>query len=211
MVVPSINTNTFTNKPSSSSTIKFLCSYGGKILPRYQDGKLRYHGGATRVFSVERSISFHELLMKLGEICGESVSLLRCQLPTEDLDALISITSDEDLANIIEEYDRVAPSSSIKIRAFISVPKRLSPTSSFSTTTIPASSSSSSTSNISTSPPTSMHPSSSTNNLMSSKSVSLRNQRLSFCHMSPSRPGMLPLYYGRAPGYYIQRKICSRN
>ncbi|KAL2471560.1 PB1 domain-containing protein [Abeliophyllum distichum] len=37
-----------------------------RILPRYPDGKLRYHGGETRVLSVERSISFAELFMKLG-------------------------------------------------------------------------------------------------------------------------------------------------
>ncbi|KAH6809609.1 Octicosapeptide/Phox/Bem1p family protein [Perilla frutescens var. frutescens] len=104
--------------------IKFLCSYGGRILPRNTDGKLRYHGGDTRVLSVESSISFSELLVKMGEMCGSPVSL-RCQLPTEDLDALVSITSDEDLANLIEEYDRVAeaPSSSFKIRAFLSAPK----------------------------------------------------------------------------------------
>ncbi|KAL2513240.1 putative Octicosapeptide/Phox/Bem1p family protein [Abeliophyllum distichum] len=68
-----------------------------------------------------------ELLMKLGEMCGTSLVLnLRCQLPTEDLDALVSITSDEDLANLIEEYDRVAPPPappSLKIRAFLSTPK----------------------------------------------------------------------------------------
>ncbi|XP_043703634.1 uncharacterized protein LOC122653761 [Telopea speciosissima] len=107
---------------------KFLCSYGGKILPRYPDGKLRYVGGEIRVLAVDRSISFAELLVKLGELCGYSVSL-RCQLPTEDLDALVSITSDEDLANIIEEYDRasmcrdkaalVAASFPLKIRAFL--------------------------------------------------------------------------------------------
>ncbi|PIN05341.1 hypothetical protein CDL12_22118 [Handroanthus impetiginosus] len=105
--------------------IKFMCSYGGRILPRYPDGKLRYHGGETRVLSVDRSISFAELLVKLGEMCGTSVSL-RCQLPTEDLDALVSIKSDEDLANLIEEYDRAAeasPPSSLKIRAFLSAPK----------------------------------------------------------------------------------------
>ncbi|XP_022892003.1 uncharacterized protein LOC111406871 [Olea europaea var. sylvestris] len=84
------------------TTIKFLCSYGGRILPRYPDGKLRYHGGETRVLSVQRSISFAELLMKLGEMSGTSVVNLRCQLPKEDLDALVSITSDEDLANLIE-------------------------------------------------------------------------------------------------------------
>ncbi|XVE74958.1 hypothetical protein DITRI_Ditri12bG0060200 [Diplodiscus trichospermus] len=104
-------------------TIKFLCSYGGKILPRYPDGKLRYHGGETRVLAVDRSISFSELSLKMVEMCGTAVSL-RCQLPTEDLDALVSITSDEDLANLIEEYDRVAsPPSSLKIRAFLSLPK----------------------------------------------------------------------------------------
>ncbi|MBA0682543.1 hypothetical protein Goari_024253, partial [Gossypium aridum] len=96
-------------------TIKFLCSYGGKIVPRYPDGKLRYYGGETRVLAVDRSIPFSELLVKMGEMYGSAVSL-RCQLPTEDLDALVSITSDEDLANLIEEYDRVAsPPSSIKI------------------------------------------------------------------------------------------------
>ncbi|BAT99483.1 hypothetical protein VIGAN_10092900 [Vigna angularis var. angularis] len=45
------------SKPSKS-TIKFLCSYGGRILPRYPDGKLRYLGGHTRVLAVDRSITF---------------------------------------------------------------------------------------------------------------------------------------------------------
>lgn len=43
---------------TTAGTIKFLCSYGGKILPRYPDGKLRYLGGETRVIAVHRSISF---------------------------------------------------------------------------------------------------------------------------------------------------------
>ncbi|KAG8366039.1 hypothetical protein BUALT_Bualt17G0034600 [Buddleja alternifolia] len=109
-------------------SIKFLCSYGGRILPRYPDGKLRYHGGDTRVLSVDSSISFSELLQKMGEMCGSSVTL-RCQFPTEDLDALVSITSDEDLAYLIEEYYRAAAAlpSSIKIRAFLSVAKQVSP------------------------------------------------------------------------------------
>ena len=69
------------------------------------------------------SIYGTELLLKLGELCGTSVSL-RCQLPSEDLDALVSITSDEDLANLIEEYDKAAsPPSSLKVRAFLSPPK----------------------------------------------------------------------------------------
>ncbi|KVH88953.1 uncharacterized protein LOC112501476 [Cynara cardunculus var. scolymus] len=125
MVGPSLNAP----KPPATATIKLLCSYGGRILPRYPDGKLRYHGGQTRVLAVVRSISFSELMVKLGELCGKPVSL-RCQLPTEDLDALVSITSDEDLVNLVEEYDRAASlqSSSLKIRAFLSVPKKCSQT-----------------------------------------------------------------------------------
>ncbi|XP_038704380.1 uncharacterized protein LOC120000382 [Tripterygium wilfordii] len=128
-------------KSMKPTTMKFLCSYGGKILPRYPDGKLRYLGGETRVLAVDRLISFSELLLKLGVLCGTSVSL-RCQLPTEDLDALVSITSDEDLANLIEEYDLASPPpSSLKIKAFLSLPKKTSPP--------PSSASSSSSSNSS--------------------------------------------------------------
>lgn len=77
-------------------------------------------------------ILFPELLVKMGEMTGSSVNL-RCQLPTEDLDALVSITSDEDLANLIEEYDHAAAAapSSIKIRAFLSAPKTVKKVSTF--------------------------------------------------------------------------------
>ncbi|GAB4829245.1 hypothetical protein Ancab_018911 [Ancistrocladus abbreviatus] len=120
-----VPTATTALKPAAlAPTIKFLCSYGGKIVPRHPDGKLRYLGGHTRVLAVHRSISFPELMSKLGELCGMLVSL-RCQLPAEDIDALVSIKSDEDLANLIEEYDRVGPfSPSLKIRAFLSPPPR---------------------------------------------------------------------------------------
>ncbi|XP_010519536.1 PREDICTED: uncharacterized protein LOC104798966 [Tarenaya hassleriana] len=106
------------NATNSGATIKFLCSYGGKILPRSIDGRLRYVGGLTRVISVDRSISFPELMVKLGEFCGYSVDL-KCQLPNGDLETLISIKSDDDLANIIEEYNRVFGG---KIRAILSHP-----------------------------------------------------------------------------------------
>ncbi|XP_027334606.1 uncharacterized protein LOC113849135 [Abrus precatorius] len=107
-------------------TIKLLCSYGGKILPRATDGELRYVGGHTRVLTVDRSISFSELMVKLGELCGSSVTL-RCQLPKGDLETLISVTNDEDLANIIEEYDRASLKLAhpLKIRAVLSPPKSL--------------------------------------------------------------------------------------
>ncbi|KAG1331417.1 hypothetical protein COCNU_02G013850 [Cocos nucifera] len=116
-------------KPAAGGTIKFLCSYGGKILPRYPDGKLRYVGGHTRVLAVDRLLPFSELRGKMGEMCGWGAVNLRCQLPTEDLDALVSVTSDEDLANLIEEYDlasrdRLLP---LKIRAFLLPPPTKTP------------------------------------------------------------------------------------
>ncbi|CAN1136573.1 hypothetical protein LINPERPRIM_LOCUS21175 [Linum perenne] len=107
---------------ASTTIIKFLCSYNGKIAPRSSDRKLRYIGGLTRVFAVHRSISFAELMVKLGEFCGQSVEL-KCQLPNGDLETLISIKSDEELANLFEEYDRCCPGS--KIRAVLFSPKQL--------------------------------------------------------------------------------------
>lgn len=70
-------------------------------------------------------------MVKLGEFCGYSVTL-RCQLPNGDFETLISIKSDGDLANLIEEYDRSAASAS-KIRSILSPPaslKKVSPPSS---------------------------------------------------------------------------------
>ena len=46
------------NNNKNTETIKFLCSYGGKILPRYTDGTLRYAGGLTHVLAIDRFISF---------------------------------------------------------------------------------------------------------------------------------------------------------
>ncbi|KAK4370809.1 hypothetical protein RND71_010284 [Anisodus tanguticus] len=56
---------------------------------------------------------------------------LRCKLPTEDLDVLVSINCDENLANVIEEYDRVSAltNKEMKIRALLSpinLPKKIS-------------------------------------------------------------------------------------
>lgn len=43
---------------SPRSRVKFLCSYGGKILPRAVDGHLKYVGGETRVIAIPRDIKF---------------------------------------------------------------------------------------------------------------------------------------------------------
>ncbi|KAL9243115.1 hypothetical protein vseg_017043 [Gypsophila vaccaria] len=131
---------------TTSSSFKILFSYGGKILPRPSDGLLRYVGGLTRLLSVPRSVSFSELCEKLQELCGYAVQL-RCQLPTEDLDILVTVKCDEDLSNVIEEYEKasIIAGKSIKIRAILSPSKpNSSAATSSSSPASPVSSSSSS-------------------------------------------------------------------
>lgn len=106
---------------AAEGSVKFLCSYGGMILPRHPDGALRYVGGNNRFLSVDRSLQFYELQRKLTDMCGWEAMSLRCQLPTEDLDALVSVTTNDDLGHLLEEYDaasrdRLQP---LKIRAFL--------------------------------------------------------------------------------------------
>ncbi|KAJ8749486.1 hypothetical protein K2173_025681 [Erythroxylum novogranatense] len=83
--------------------MKFICSSGGKILPRPSDGKLRYVGGETRIISICKNFTWEELLKRTSSLCSQPHSI-KYQLPGEDLDALISVASDEDLQNMIEEY-----------------------------------------------------------------------------------------------------------
>ncbi|XP_059431970.1 uncharacterized protein LOC132165430 [Corylus avellana] len=88
---------------SQSGKMKFLCSFGGKILPRPSDGKLRYVGGETHIISIRKNTTREELVNKTLGICNQPHTI-KYQLPGEDLDALISVSSDEDLQNMIEEY-----------------------------------------------------------------------------------------------------------
>ncbi|XP_028773074.1 uncharacterized protein LOC114730206 isoform X3 [Neltuma alba] len=88
---------------SQSGKIKLLCSFGGKVLPRPSDGKLRYVGGETRIISIRRDISWQGLVKKTLGICNHPHTI-KYQLPGEDLDSLISVSSDEDLQNMIDEY-----------------------------------------------------------------------------------------------------------
>ncbi|KAG9440062.1 hypothetical protein H6P81_020227 [Aristolochia fimbriata] len=86
--------------------VKFMCSYGGKIQPRPHDNQLAYIGGDTKILAVDRSIKFSGIMAKLSAICDVDVCF-KYQLPGEDLDALISVTNDEDLDHMMMEYDRL--------------------------------------------------------------------------------------------------------
>jgi PB1 domain len=113
---------------SGSKRVKFLCSYGGKVLPRPSDGKLRYVGGETHIVRINCNISFQELKRKTTAIYNLPHAI-KYQLPGEDLDALISVSNNEDLRNMMEECgvlldgssDRGRGSQKLRIFLFSSI------------------------------------------------------------------------------------------
>ncbi|KAM5570508.1 hypothetical protein ABKV19_011252 [Rosa sericea] len=111
--------------------LRLMCSYGGHILPRPHDKSLCYVGGETRIVVADRHSSLSDLCSRLSRtlLNGRPFSL-KYQLPTEDLDSLISVTTDEDLDNMVEEYDRTSsaasplkPSSRLRLFLFFGKPE----------------------------------------------------------------------------------------
>ncbi|KAH7517670.1 hypothetical protein FEM48_Zijuj09G0089200 [Ziziphus jujuba var. spinosa] len=100
--------------------VKFMCSYGGKIFPRPHDNQLCYVGGETKILAVDRNIKFAAVISKLSALCEVDVSF-KYQLPGEDLDALISVTNDDDLEHMMHEYDRLyrASAKPARMRLFL--------------------------------------------------------------------------------------------
>ncbi|KAG4959073.1 hypothetical protein JHK87_035706 [Glycine soja] len=99
--------------------VKFLCSFLGSIMPRPQDGKLRYVGGETRIVSVHRDISYEELMGKMRELY-DGAAVLKYQQPDEDLDALVSVVNDDDVVNMMEEYDKLGSGDGFtRLRIFL--------------------------------------------------------------------------------------------
>lgn len=93
-------------------------------MPRPHDKSLTYSGGETRLVVVDRRASLSSLRSRLSSMLlnGRSFTL-KYQLPSEDLDSLVTITTDEDLENMIEEYDRATSSATAtatqRIRLFL--------------------------------------------------------------------------------------------
>ncbi|KAF9662810.1 hypothetical protein SADUNF_Sadunf18G0093000 [Salix dunnii] len=105
----------------SGKKVKFLCSFGGKILPRPSDGMLRYAGGQTRIISVRRDVNINELQRKMMDTYQQTAAI-KYQLPDEDLDALVSVSCADDLDNMMEEYEKLLERSSdgsAKLRVFL--------------------------------------------------------------------------------------------
>ncbi|KAH6819186.1 kinase superfamily with octicosapeptide/Phox/Bem1p domain-containing protein [Perilla frutescens var. frutescens] len=111
----------------SGRKVKFLCSIGGKILPRLSDGALRYVGGQTRIITLRRDVSFGEFVQKMTDSYVQNV-VIKYQLPDEDLDALVSVSCPDDLENMMDEYEKMAERSSdgsAKLRIFLFSPSDL--------------------------------------------------------------------------------------
>ncbi|KAA8536338.1 hypothetical protein F0562_028816 [Nyssa sinensis] len=106
--------------PSNNYKVKFMCSYGGKIHPRPNDNQLSYMGGETKILAVDRNIKFSAIVSKLSALCDADVCF-KYQLPGEDLDALISVTNDDDMEHMMHEYDRLCRASAkpARLRLFM--------------------------------------------------------------------------------------------
>ncbi|MFS7986060.1 putative PB1 domain-containing protein [Helianthus anomalus] len=123
---------------SAPERVKFLCSHGGKILPRPADGRLKYTGGDTRVISVHRHITFHGIVFRLFRtlmLCKSTISLLnlmkkvtsmfkgemilKYQLMPEDFETLVTVKSDEDVRHMIDEFARHGHVGGPRLRAFL--------------------------------------------------------------------------------------------
>ncbi|CAO2040423.1 unnamed protein product [Urochloa humidicola] len=100
--------------------VKFLCSFGGSILPRPLDGCLRYVGGDTRIVMLPRDISYADLAARMRELYKDA-DIIKYQQPDEDLDALVSVVNDDDVVNMMEEYDKVIASGEAftRLRIFL--------------------------------------------------------------------------------------------
>lgn len=89
---------------ANSFRFRLMCSYGGKIQQRSYDNQLSYVGNYT--LAVTRRIKFASMKATLSNLWGTGVSF-KYQLPNEDLNALVSVTNDEDMENMMAEYDRL--------------------------------------------------------------------------------------------------------
>ncbi|KAL3640751.1 hypothetical protein CASFOL_015719 [Castilleja foliolosa] len=129
------NINNLPPVPGAAAKLRLMCSYGGHIIPRPHDKSLSYIGGDTRIVVADRRSSLSELHSRLSQtLLNGRHFTLKYQLPAEDLDSLISLSTDEDLDNMIEEYDRTAtisttsasplkPPSRLRLFLFPSMPE----------------------------------------------------------------------------------------
>ncbi|KAG6499044.1 caskin-1-like [Zingiber officinale] len=115
--------------PGAGSRVKLMVSYGGRIQPRPHDNtRLAYVGGETKILALDRSARLLALLAKLAAVAPTAPDpvCIKYQIPGEDLDALVSVTDDDDLEHMMIEYDRIlraasstSPRTSARLRLFL--------------------------------------------------------------------------------------------
>jgi len=105
-----------------SSKVKLMVSFGGEIRPSLQDyHHFWYIGGTTKIIMVDRNIKFSDLVEMLSSTMFAD-ACFKYQLPGEDLNDLISVHNDDDLENMMVEYDRmyrVSPKQPVRLRLFL--------------------------------------------------------------------------------------------
>ena len=99
--------------------VKLLCSYGGNFLRRPTDFQLCYGGGDTRLITVSRDIHYSELMQKMAELDARAHTIKYNRL-SGDFDTLVSVSSNEDVAFMMEDYDQLQASvASPLLRLFL--------------------------------------------------------------------------------------------
>ncbi|XLU70701.1 hypothetical protein S245_029754 [Arachis hypogaea] len=101
---------------------KFLCSYGGEIKRFPNDTKISYVGGYNKILYVNRGIDFTAMLAELSALFDAAGNIcFKYLLPNDELDALISVTGDNDLNNMMLEYDNLYRDSpkTARMRLFV--------------------------------------------------------------------------------------------
>ncbi|WVZ73189.1 hypothetical protein U9M48_021530 [Paspalum notatum var. saurae] len=97
--------------PLPPAKVRLMVSYGGRIQPRPHDNQLAYVNGETKILSLDRPLRFADFAARLAGLAAGSTTggdvCVKYQLPGEDLDALVSVTNDEDLEHLVLEYDRL--------------------------------------------------------------------------------------------------------
>ncbi|XP_071739318.1 uncharacterized protein [Rutidosis leptorrhynchoides] len=119
------------NGPTAPPKLRLMCSYGGHIVPRPHDKTLCYVGGDTRIVTVDRHTTLSNLTHRLTKSLIKSDTntssfTIKYQLPSEDLDSLISVATDEDLENMIDEYERLNSNSRLRLFLFPVQPESVS-------------------------------------------------------------------------------------
>lgn len=74
---PEMDNDSMASSPRSEydnqPRVRFMCTFGGRILPRPPDNQLSYVGGDNRMIAVHRNTSFASLLNKLAKLSGKKI------------------------------------------------------------------------------------------------------------------------------------------